>query len=572
MLCFRSLPARIFQPVGFRCLLIRHDTTLLFGGLFLRKNTLLRLRGLLTSYFSHPLLLIRNVDITPPDRPSGPRFIAHPGRIEGLPHPGQFPLSLVNLPAGLHPVGWLQVSILQTAFCYRDSLRCSPQALFSSGPTVPLLFDEISVSPRLCLRLLPSLLVAPQGYLALWPLHGFPCRLMASQRSLSMPILKASFDLPLARPDDLYPPEVPCHPARAHCRVPRRINPWGEHMQAIFVQSMMVAVREMVLAGSPGNLTTTRRTTCMPVHPAEIRATTVHVILPHGEARHITSADDDRDYRCPRHTVSMHRLIKVVHRYEVVVGRRNIVGDVNTRIVFIHLVVERLRRQRSPSEIVVVLTPRYPRRSPVISRHPHPALLGEKNPATIVVNRPAEGLVREPGPALVGIHPATPGVGPPVWIGLQSQRLPDESIIASLKPLSESRELCKEDLMVASIEQGGRNRFLKSHRGLSGRSEVIIPRRLLNHDGPGNILKLSQIAWIGLNRLPIQVRIPFLKTTERNRELTTSLLEFCLECSLLALSLKLRDPFLQFSGLSISRELREIAGRQKARGGKSRQK
>ena len=91
-------------------------------------------------------------------------------------------------------------------------------------------------------------------------------------------------------------------------------------------------------------------------------------------------------------------------------------------------------------------------------------MLGEENPAAIVIDRPAKGLLREPGPALVGIHPAAPGVGPPDRICPQFRRLPDESILPGLEPLPEPGELREEDLVVPGVQQGCRNRVLDCYR------------------------------------------------------------------------------------------------------------
>ena len=281
---------------------------------------------------------------------------------------------------------------------------------------------------------------------------------------ITMP--EISFDFSVARPDDFHPAQIPRYPARADCCVPGSINPWSEYMQAILVQAMMMAASEMIAAHSHINLATTCRTTRMPIHPVEIRSTTVHMVLPHGKTCYITGADDDRDYSCSRHAVRMHRLVKVVHRDKIVVFWGDIIGEVDSRVVVIDLVVEGLGRQRSPAEIVVVLAPRNPGRRPVISRHPNPPVLGEKHPSSIVVDRPAKGLIREPGPPLIRIHPAPPGVGPPRRIGSKRHRLPHESVVPGLEPLTETRKLCKENLMIPGFEKRSWDCRFQSHRRL----------------------------------------------------------------------------------------------------------
>ena len=266
-----------------------------------------------------------------------------------------------------------------------------------------------------------------------------------------MAIREIAFDLSLPGPDNLDPSKVPRYPAGADRGVPRRIDPWGEYTQAVLVQPVVMTMGKVVTSDTEVDLTATCRPAHVTIYPAEIRSPAMHVVVPHRKACHIASVDDDGDHRRPWHAVGMHRLVKVVHRDKVVVVGRDIVGQVDPGSIVIHLIVKGLRRQGSPSEIVVVLPPRHPRRSPIIPRDPHPSVPREKHPAAIVVDRPPERLVREPGPALVGIHPTTPGVGSPRRVNPQCRRLPDVSVIPCLEPLPETRKLCKENLMVPGI-------------------------------------------------------------------------------------------------------------------------
>src|SRR5205823_4626080 len=63
------------------------------------------------------------------------------------------------------------------------------------------------------------------------------------------------------------------------------------------------------------------------------------------------------------------------------------------------------RRQRSPADVVVARLPVDPGRSPLVTRDPFPAVVGVVVPAAVVISRPAERLVGDPGPAEVGPHP-----------------------------------------------------------------------------------------------------------------------------------------------------------------------
>src|SRR6476646_10716818 len=68
-----------------------------------------------------------------------------------------------------------------------------------------------------------------------------------------------------------------------------------------------------------------------------------------------------------------------------------------------------------PADIVVAIAPQHPRRRPGIARHPEPAVVLIVAPAAVVIDRPGEGLVGIPVPAvLVGVGPTPDGVGTPI--------------------------------------------------------------------------------------------------------------------------------------------------------------
>src|SRR5205823_13764971 len=73
----------------------------------------------------------------------------------------------------------------------------------------------------------------------------------------------------------------------------------------------------------------------------------------------------------------------------------------------------RFRRQRRPADVILARSPRDPGRRPFVTRHPNPTDAPQPDPASIVIRGPAEWLVRHPGPARVGINPATISVGAP---------------------------------------------------------------------------------------------------------------------------------------------------------------
>ena len=172
-------------------------------------------------------------------------------------------------------------------------------------------------------------------------------------------------------------------------------------------------VGEMFMLPPEVDPTGPRSPTTPMIYPREIRPVTVDSPLVHGEPGHIPCIDDNSCHPHARNAVWLYRLIEVINRNKVVVFRSHVVGHIDSRIVIIDVVIERFRWEGRPSEIVVILTPRYPGRSPVISRHPDPALLGEQHPTSIVVDSPAERFIGEPCPTLVGMDPATSRIRSP---------------------------------------------------------------------------------------------------------------------------------------------------------------
>ena len=99
-----------------------------------------------------------------------------------------------------------------------------------------------------------------------------------------------------------------------------------------------------------------------------------------------------------------------------------------------------LGRQRRPADVVTALAPRNPRRRPLIPRDPNPADSAQTSPAPIVIRSPAEWFLGNPGPARIGINPATVGVGPPTQTGRFSW-MKNVAVIAGLDPVTVWLEL-----------------------------------------------------------------------------------------------------------------------------------
>jgi hypothetical protein len=140
-----------------------------------------------------------------------------------------------------------------------------------------------------------------------------------------------------------------------------------------------------------------------------------------------------------RVVVDARRQEPVVRHEEVVVGRQPNVQRHTRPVVGI-------RRQGSPADVVVRLLPGDPGRRPIIAGDPLPTVVGVVIPATIVVGRPAVGLVRDPGPAVLGPHPA------PVLIGAPGARhvarRPDPAVPRPFDPVAIRGEVVVEEAQV----------------------------------------------------------------------------------------------------------------------------
>ena len=79
-------------------------------------------------------------------------------------------------------------------------------------------------------------------------------------------------------------------------------------------------------------------------------------------------------------------------------------------------------RKGRPTHMVWRLAPGNPGGSPLESRNPDPTDMIQIHPSPVVIGRPSEGLIRIPGPTMVGPRPAPipvrlpPGIGSQVWL------------------------------------------------------------------------------------------------------------------------------------------------------------
>lgn len=123
----------------------------------------------------------------------------------------------------------------------------------------------------------------------------------------------------------------------------------------------------------------------------------------------------------------------VVRNKRILVGP-NIVIAVRPRMDPTAAIEARFGRQRRPADIIFARSPRDPGWRPFISRHPDPTDPAQPEPAPIVISRPAERLIGDPGPTRIAINPAALCVRTPVARFLRLARLPDVTVIRRFAP------------------------------------------------------------------------------------------------------------------------------------------
>jgi hypothetical protein len=118
----------------------------------------------------------------------------------------------------------------------------------------------------------------------------------------------------------------------------------------------------------------------------------------------------------------------------------------------------RFGRQGCPADVIIIIcmTPGHPPRRPLITRDPDPSDSGDTNPAAVVIRSPAEILFRYPGPAIVGVYPASVEVRTPACP--HRGRVPDAAVAGALDPFAVGAQSVVEDAEIdlgADGELGG---------------------------------------------------------------------------------------------------------------------
>ncbi len=138
------------------------------------------------------------------------------------------------------------------------------------------------------------------------------------------------------------------------------------------------------------------------------------------------------------------RLREMIRRDEGVARRAEVV----TRIaVTVHTVAEAtIWRQRCPADVIAALTPRHPCWSPFAARHPHPAVVRQVHPATVVIHDPAKGLVRLPHPAQRRPAPTAIQIRAPARC--RDRRAPAVAVAAHIEPAAMGRKLIVKERVI----------------------------------------------------------------------------------------------------------------------------
>ena len=157
------------------------------------------------------------------------------------------------------------------------------------------------------------------------------------------------------------------------------------------------------------------------------------------DVRDVHRALDDRHIPLAR---QQHRReergAEIVRVAEAVVVRPDVVARIDPCAEARVLLPARLGRQRRPAHIVIARTPRNPRRSPLIFRHPHPALAAHMHPAPVVIRDAAPILVAHPSPARIRVSPVPIRIGRPIVA--DAGRTPAQAVVADFDPFAERRE------------------------------------------------------------------------------------------------------------------------------------
>ena len=310
-----------------------------------------------------------------------------------------------------------------------------PLLLLAAGEgLVPLglyLLLPLPLEPLLLDLLLASDLAALTGFEALACNHP-PLR-------LHLRLLLADQTRLLPVPEGLPSGRGRQHRTTGHWTAGRRRHPGPLHLRP---EELDLVVREarapVALASIQVGDLIARHAAIHPLDAVERHAPVVDRVVPPVVAGDVAApAVDPLAVRVRR------RVAVDVVRQEPALRHEEVVGGRQTDVQRHARPVIDVRRQGSPTHVVVRLLPGHPGRSPLLAGDPLPTVVGVVIPAAIVIGRPAVGLVRDPGPAVLGPDPA------PVLIGAPGARhvprRPDPAVPRALDPVPVGGEVVVEE-------------------------------------------------------------------------------------------------------------------------------
>ena len=144
---------------------------------------------------------------------------------------------------------------------------------------------------------------------------------------------------------------------------------------------------------------------------------------------------ENRRLCVPRSVMPAHRTVEKRDLQEHVVGLRHAIPRVEPVARTVGGEMQGFRRQGSPANVGVAGAPGNPGGGPVIAGQPHPAYAVQFRPTAIVVDRPGEGFLGHPHPAIIRVGPVPVEERTPLRGLHRNRRLPDESVFWRVIPL-----------------------------------------------------------------------------------------------------------------------------------------
>ena len=185
------------------------------------------------------------------------------------------------------------------------------------------------------------------------------------------------------------------------------------------------------------------------VNDVVIRAVIIDHIVLNVDVGHVHRIRDVGNVlRWWKDAVPQNRFTDKTNVAKVVILRADIVFDVHTGTDGLSFIddVRTARGQGRPANVIATGSPRHPSRSPIqiATRNPDPAVVRQIRPATIMIGRPTEIFVTDPGPSVICVRPISVRIRTPVRIAYGYVRLPAISIAFNIDPVPAGKIIVKE--------------------------------------------------------------------------------------------------------------------------------